>query len=178
MGVDVSHIIKHDFRKVYDPISSMEFVKNTIQRLKKNLLLDNPEEDFEVCYDEDRNETTFQIPVDDIEFTLHNGFWQIESYYHYYQFVMPYNGEFLIRRKIYDIAKALGQDEAWHAQEYYTWNGHGCEEPETTFEEWYERAIIQYGGELPDFNPVVLSIQGDYPTEYEPIYHDTFQEYR
>lgn len=35
MGVDISHIIKHDFRKVHDREASMRFVKETIETLKK-----------------------------------------------------------------------------------------------------------------------------------------------
>ena len=39
MGVDISHIIRHDFRQVGDRIASSDFVKKTIERLKKNLFI-------------------------------------------------------------------------------------------------------------------------------------------
>jgi len=50
---------------------------------------------------------------------------------------------FWLRQLTFDIARALGQDEAWYAEEYYTWNGGGCETPEATFEQWLESS---YGG--------------------------------
>ena len=41
MGVDISHIIRHGFRKVEDKKAAKAFVVNTIERLKKNLLIHN-----------------------------------------------------------------------------------------------------------------------------------------
>lgn len=177
MGVDISHIIRHGFRKVEDKKAAKAFVVNTIERLKKNLLIQEVDDYFEYNYDDDYNATTFSLPIYDVEFTLHNGFWQIESFYHYCQIVMHHGDHFWLRRLTFDIARALGQDEAWYAEEYYTWNGGGCETPETTFEEWLEDSIKMYGKNLPEFDQNSIMAQGDvHIPDYEPIYHDSFKE--
>lgn len=174
MGVDISHIIRHDFRQVEDKNASKAFVIKTIKQLKKNLHI---QENFTFRYDEEFNETTFRLPFYDVEFTLHNGFWQIESYYHYCQLVMHRGDYFWLRRLTFDLARALGQDEAWYATEYYTWNGDGCENPEDTFEQWMERSIKRYGKNLPEFDQASIMSQGDvHIPEHEPIYHDSFKE--
>lgn len=177
MGVDISHIIKHDFRLVEDKKASKDFVMKTIERLKKNLLIQEVDDCFDYHHIDDYNETTFRLPIYDVEFTLHNGFWQIESFFHYCQIVMHHGDYFWLRRITFDIARALGQDEAWYAEEYYTWNGNGCEDPETTFEEWMERSINHYGKALPEFDQASIMAQGDvHIPKYEPIYHDSFKE--
>ncbi len=110
MGVDISHIIKHDFHEVENEQATEEFVKKTMSQLKKNLLIQADDDHWEYNYDED--ETTFKLPVYDVEFTLHNVFWQIESYYHYCQIVMHHGDYFWLRRMTFDIARALNQEEA------------------------------------------------------------------
>lgn len=47
MGVDISHIIRHDFRDVKNRVASMEFVKETIEELKKNLNINEVDDEFE-----------------------------------------------------------------------------------------------------------------------------------
>lgn len=181
MGVDISHIIKHDFRNVHDKEQSLIFTKETIEQLKTNLCISSVDDKFHIHQDdrwsEDLTETTFQLPIYDVEFTLHNGFWQIESYVHYCQIVMHQGNYFWLRRLTFDIAKALGQEEAWYATEFYTWNGGGCEMPNTTFEQWQEHSIKQYGKPIPEFDQAAIVAQGDiHIPDYEPIYHDSFRE--
>lgn len=177
MGVDISHIIRHDFRQVGDRIASSDFVKKTIERLKKNLFIQDIDGCFSYEYDEEYNETRFRLPVYDLKFTLHNGFWEIDSYFHYCQIVMHEGEYFWLRRLTFDIARALGQDEAWYAAEYYTWNGGYCEEPETTFEQWMKGAVKKYGKSLPEFDQSSILRQGDeFIPDYETIYHDSFRE--
>ena len=177
MGVDISHIIRHNFYEVEDKDASKLFVQKTIERLKNNLHIQNSIESFRYHYDEESNETTFYLPLYDVEFTLHNGFWQIESFYHYCQVVMHEGSFFWLRRLTFDIAKALGQNEAWYANEYYTWNGGGCEDSEATFEQWLEWSVKEYGKDIPEFDQSSIIDQGDvHIPEYEPIYHDSFKE--
>lgn len=177
MGVDISHIVRHNFREVEDKEKSRRFVEKTIAALKKNLLIQKVDDCFEYRYDCEFNETTFTLPIYDVEFTLHNGFWQIESFYHYCRIVMHDSDYFHLRRLTFDIARALGQDEAWYAEEFYTWNGDGCELPETTFEQWMESSRKMYGKPIPEFDQAAIMAQGDvsFP-DYEPIYHDRFEE--
>lgn len=172
MGVDITHIIRHDFRNVENKKTSEQFVIKTIDRLKKNLLIQGVDACFECESDEN-----FRLPIYDVSFTLHNGFWQIESFYHYCQVVMHQGDYFWLRRLTFDIARALGQDKAWYAEEYYTWNGGVCDVPEATFEEWYEDSIRKYGKQIPEFDQEAIIARGDeIYNEYEPIYHDSFKE--
>ena len=134
MGVDVTHIIRHEFRDVKDKKAAMVFVDETIQRLKKNLHIYGVDDEFGLR--EEYDTLIFRLPVYDVDFELHNGFWDVESYYHYCQIVMHDGDYFWLRRKIFDIVRALGQEEAWHATEYLTWNGGNIEEADVPFEDW------------------------------------------
>ena len=200
MGIDITHIIKHDFRQTHDIQLSLEFAKETIERLKRGLLIQDSNDNFGLEYDEDLNEIRFELPVYNVEFSLHSGFWQVESCFHYCQLVIHKDDYFLLRWLTYDIARTLGKEEAWYAEEYYTWNGgkcetiestfeewyeqaakdYGkskCETIESTFEEWYEQAAKDYGKSIPEFDQSALMAQGDvYIPDYEPIYHDSFKE--
>lgn len=176
MGVNITHIIKHDFRQTHDIQLCLEFAKKTIERLKKELLIQSPYESFELQYDEALNEIRFELPIYDIEFSLHGGFWQVESFFHYCQLVMHQGNYFWLRCLTYDIARTLGEEEAWYATEYYTWNGGKCETIESTFEEWYEQAVKDYGKSIPEFDQSAIIAQDDLYPDYEPIYHDSFKE--
>ena len=174
MGVDISHIIRHDFKDVKNHATSMDFVNKTIERLKKNLHIYGVDEEFEV--EEDFGTISFRLPVYDVKFELHNGFWDVESYYHYCQIVMHHGDYFWLRRKIYDIVRALRQKEAWYAEEYYTWNGGNIEEPDVPLEAWIEFVNKEYGS-IPEFDQNAIMQQGDvHIPDYEPVYHDTFKE--
>ncbi len=177
MGANITHIIRHDFRYTQDIPRSLEFARNTIDCLKKGLLISNPDTDFELYYDKELKELCFQLPIYDVEISLHSGFWQVESFYHYCQLVRYQGDYFRLRASTYDLARVLRQEEAWYATEYYTWNGGKCETLESTFEEWYEQATKAYGKPISEFNPSAIIAQRDYP-DYEPIYHDSFLECR
>ena len=177
MGVDITHIIKHNFRQTSDIQLSLGFAKKTIDYLKNKLLLKGTYDDFELLCDEECKEIRFNLPIYDVDFFLHDGFWQIESFYHYCQIVMHEGDYFWLRWLIYDIVRALGEKEAWYAAEYYTWNGGKCETLGQSFEEWYEQAIEDYGKPIPEFDQSAIIAQGDvHIPEYEPIYHDSFKE--
>lgn len=174
MGVDISHIIRHDFKEVNNHAAAMDFVKETIERLKKNLHIYGVDDEFELR--EDLGTIIFQLPVYDVEFQLHNGFWVVESFYHYCQIVMHHGDYFWLRGKTYDIARALGQNEAWYAEEYYTWNGGNIEEPDVPFEDWIVFVNQKYSP-IPEFDQNAIMQQGDvHIPNYEPVYHDSFKE--
>ena len=54
MGVDISHIIRHDFRNVQDKNESLEFTKKTIEQLKNNLCIHSVDDKFCDWQDEHR----------------------------------------------------------------------------------------------------------------------------
>lgn len=185
MGVDISHIIKNDFHEVHNHEKSLNYVLETIKHLKDYFQLHETREDewdlrdyFEL---EDWDLISFRLPWYDVEFELHNGFWKIESYFHYCQFVMYEEDikEFFIRELIFDIAKALGQSEVWHAEEWYTWNGGILEEPGPSLEEWIRDVETKYGKPFPEFEPSAIFKQGyKHIPDYEPIYHDCLKGYK
>ena len=165
--------------EVHDLGASMEFIKETIRLLKDKLYIRVPDDAFPIWHDNEDNETNFRVSVYDVEFVLHNGYWQIESYYPYRKLVMYIGDYFHLCRMTFDMARALGQDEAWYAAEYYTWNGGVCEKAESTFEQWYEQAEKDYGKPIPEFNQQAIMTRRDGPvTDYEDIYHDSFEDCR
>lgn len=176
MGVDISHIIKNDFNKGNDEKAVREYILSTISLLKERLCIFQDLDSFEVDYD-DIGLASFHLPVYDVKFLLFNGFWDIEPNCHYCQIVIHRGNYFALRRIIYDIARALGRQEAWHVQEYYTWNSPYLDDPETTFEEWYANAAAQYGKPIPEYDQAAILAQGDVAIpDYEPVYHDSFAE--
>lgn len=177
MGRNITHIIKHEFRQTHDVQLSLEYAKRTIERLKKALLLHGSYADFELLYEEEYSRISFQLPVYNVEFTLHNGFWEMDSSFHYCRLVLHRGDYFFLRWLTYDMVRALGEREAWYAEENYTWNGGKCETLESTFEEWYEQAVKDYGKPIPEFDQAALLAQGDVlMPDYEPLYHDAFKE--
>ena len=112
MGIDVSHIIRHDFRGINNPKKVHGYIQKTIRLLKEKFCIHLKDEDprFEI-YCEDLDDVRFTLPPYSCMFFLREGFWQIESNYHYCRLFMPYDNVYRLRDYIYDIARALGQNE-------------------------------------------------------------------
>lgn len=88
---------------------------------------------------------------------------------------------------IYDLVRALGQSEAWHASEQYTWDGNGLEETEHSFVRWLciakqrliEEEKSRYGIKvIPEFpTEEILSIAGNGMNyDYVNVYHNKFKD--
>ena len=69
MGVDITHIVKHNFRFVEDREASIAFARATIEKLRNRLCFVETEDDFDLTYDEETNETQFRLPICEIETT-------------------------------------------------------------------------------------------------------------
>lgn len=176
MGVDASHIIRNDFYDVENRDKSKIFAEQTYQRLLDALCLPIHWDESNFFYDEWEG-YRFHIPVYDYEVFYHKGLWRIESYYHYCQIVMHKGDLFWLRQALSDIARALGALEMWHATEYYTWNSDLLEDITANFEDWIKSAEERLGNKIPEYNQASIVAQGDvHIPDYEPIYHDTFQE--
>lgn len=171
----MSHIVQNEFQQIGDSKASLNFAKETADILQKNLFIRDDIDILQDCYDNGYVITSFSLPVYDLEFTLHNGFWRIESNLHYCQIVMHEGEYFWLRRKIFDIVRALGKNEAWHANEYYTWNGGGCENVRTPFEKWLKSVRANHNKNIKDFDQNKIMAQNE-DFDCEPIYHDTFKE--
>lgn len=183
MGVDATHIIPHGFHALNDKQASVAFVKQTIENLKAKLYLYGFDAKFvpfvpPTDYEDDMC-ISFDIPFYRVEMDLYDGFWLINSYYRYHQIVQHVEGKFFLREIIYDIVRALGTSEAWHASEYETENGGPMDTPECTMDDWIAYVDQKFSGKVPEFSEAAVLAQGDvmFP-DYEQVYHDTFIECR
>lgn len=175
MGVDVTHIIRHDFKDVKNHEAAKKYLLQTLEMLKEKFCVqpDYPEEEFEI-WCEEIDDMKFRFPPYAFDFYLRDGFWQIESYFHYCQLLMPNElGVFWLRDDIYDIARTLGQKEAWHAEEYHTWNCDYCQMETTNFDSWLkstERVFKKkHRRPIPEFDPHTATVG-----KYDTVYHDNF----
>jgi hypothetical protein len=60
MGIDISHIVKHDYKNVKNHASTMDFVKETINRLKQILQINGVNE---ISEEEDFETISFELPI-------------------------------------------------------------------------------------------------------------------
>ena len=158
MGVDVTHIIRHDFKDVKNHNEAKKYLLQTLKMLKEKFCihLDNDDERFEIR-DEDVEDLMFRLPPFACDFYIRDGFWPIESNYHYCQLIWPIDGVYWLHDRIYDIARALGQTEAWHADEFHTWNCDYCQMETTDFESWLKKNREEIFKEAPQSNPPIFS---------------------
>ena len=175
MGVDISHIVRHDYYDINDLDKSRAFCEKTYSRLRSYLLLDSCIDENGaggVSYVDDEMGFEMRVPYNDVEFDLRPGCWEIESYFHYAQLVLGNH----VRRLVFDVVHALDQKEAWHAAEYYTWNGGPLDNPKCSFQEWYY-VKNEYGTRISEFNSQCM---WQYDKEdklcYDSVYHDNFEE--
>ncbi len=171
MSVDISHIIKTDFRNTEDRHAAWNFILQTIEMFKKALNIKADEEEWEL----NEEDMSFNLPDGDWEFSLRKGFWIIESGYHYCQIVMHRGRYFWLRDQVYEIAKLLGQEEAWYTPEFNTWNGGPTEDLDCSFEEWLDFATNKNNGIVPEFDSKLIIAQDDF-NKYEIVYHDDFKD--
>lgn len=176
MGVDASHIVRHDFCELDDLDKALAFCEKTRDRLWSSLLLDScvdVEKKGSVYYMDDEYGFVIRIPYNDIELELRSGCWEIETFYHYVQLVLGNH----IRNLVFDIVHALDQTEAWHAAEYYTWNGGPLDNPKCSFKEWYDFVKDKYGSDIQEFNSLCIGRHDkDDNLCYASLYHDNFEE--
>lgn len=177
MGVDITHIIKHDFHDVKNRKASEAFARRTIDKLKSEFRMDNYSIELYTEEYDDSFYYAFNLPIYDVEFILRDGFWEINSFFHYCQIVMHEGTHFWLRELTFDLARALGQDEAWYAEEFYTWNCANFDINNGSFEEWLSFAKSSLNGHIPEFDRDSIMRQGKvHIPDYEVIYHDSFKE--
>ncbi len=175
MGTDISHIVKHDFKLFHDRNASRAYCEKIYEHLRKELLLGDgdPEWDEPGIRDDAEDFLRICIADYDMDFHLLPDFWEIESYDRY-SFLLRGDG---VRRKAFDVVRALGAKEAWHAEEYFTWNGDAMEYPGCSFEEWMAYLEREYEKPIQEFSSSdywKLGPKGF--LDIEPVYHDSFKE--
>lgn len=75
----------------------------------------------------------------------------------------------------FDVARALGRNEAWFAEEYYTDNCAGLDFENVDFEQWHDFVIKKLGRPIPKLNAAQILSHDEF-TDYLPVYHDTFDD--
>ena len=192
MGVDITHIVRHKFKDIQDINACKKYVINTAYKLKSQLHDDVCVRRNDVAGKEIDNrgweatllnapkgtdipEFSIRLNRYQVELILRNGFWQIESYFHYCHLFMVEHGRLYLREIISDIARVLGENEIWHAEEYYTWNG-GAEMEEVTFEEWLSIVKKKLGSEEKDLDAAFWLSHSWLEEEYPPIVHDDISD--
>lgn len=180
MGIDLVHIVRHGFRQYNNHEASLKFVDQTIQTLKDNLFINEENEGFTLAIDkEDFGYISFHLPVYDVDFVLHNGFWEVESAFRYCQLFFHDGASFWLRELGFDIARALGQQEIWYADEYHAWDGECCGDAQTTFEQWNERATKKLGKGITEFDVLGFSeCDSILDFDFDPVYHDSLEDCR
>ena len=122
MGVDVRILVRHNFYELNDFEKSMEFVKQSINKVKSNLCINADYEYFELYgYFDDENNFSmieFKIPLLDLSIELRRGYWSIWSGWHHCQVTNKINGRLHIVDKAFDIVRAMGGNEAWLCDEF------------------------------------------------------------
>lgn len=190
MSINAQHLIRHNFRDVHDKAASTAFVFRTIEKLKERLFIYGVDNLFAFNYEEDYDEYSFELPFYEVSFYLQNGCWQITSPFSYHRVTSHIGGYFPARCNAYDIARALGQSEAWHISEDYT-DGEGYDAIHDSFEHWLDYADKMIKEEeaedhrftkVPEFDYTdILKTTDDWDIngdiyDYVNAYHDSFKE--
>ena len=148
MGVDISLVVRHRFYELDDHEKSKQYCEDTIEKLRQsNLHLNN----IDLIIDWDAGMIPeYQINLNDLEtqIILRRGYWEVETYYRYFQYFVPKGEREWLRQMFYDITLALGEKHAWVCAEYHLWNCAGFDVDDGTFEEWYEYAHKEGIGEM------------------------------
>ena len=122
MGVDVHILIKNDFYDLDNYEKSMQYVKQCIDKVKKALCINEEYDHFELYgyYDEDDKwaDIEFYIPLLDVWLKLRKGYWCVWTAYHFCHITNRYNGRLYLADIAFDIARILGQNEAWYCDEF------------------------------------------------------------
>ena len=192
MGVDVTHIIRHNFHNGQDIQACKKFVINTAYKLKTQLhdevFVRREDVAWKAIEERGWEQTLLDKPEDNwpAEFSIHlnryncrlflrDGFWQLDPPFHYCVLVMHPEGRLWLRDVVYDIAHALGENEVWHADEYHTWNSGEISIETITFEEWLAYARNTKDG-IKEFDAPYWLSQDRFGECIPPIFHDSFAD--
>lgn len=181
MSISLTQFIKHDFHDVKDKQASLEFVEKSIKRIQESLGLESYDikpDLFE--YDETIFYIEFELPVYDVNIQLRNGFWEISSGYRHCQLFMHSNGYFWLRAAAFDIARALGQEEAWHMNEYHSYDYTEFDIENEDFDRWLSVVRKEFKGRIPEFdiNHIIEQGKDAWMQSQAPVHHDSFAECR
>ncbi len=105
---------------------------------------------------------------------LKKGYWHVSPAYRYHQLFTP---PLFVRQGFYDVAKALGENEAWYCDEFHLDNcGDERWDYDTqSFEEWLAFINSTYGV-IREFPIEEISSSEEMRFSAEPVYYDVFKD--
>ena len=172
MGVDANIILRHNFYELHDYEKSINFVRETIENIRRKLQIECDESAFDLYgnYYEDENwsSISFEIPVLNIDIELRKGYWSVSPIYRYWYVAKKSLGRLPIADIAFDIARIFGANEAWYCDEYID---EEC--MMMTLEELLEEAIRQHGVKEYPYAEL-MKTDNNSNIEYDSFYHDSF----
>lgn len=179
MSTCAEHILRHDFYDLDDKAAATAFLEDAIRKVRERLRIKDEikAEIIEYGGDDDlpgEIAYSFQIANFDADVQLGRGFWRISQALSFSHLYYRFNGEYAMRLDIFDIASALGADEAWHCSEYVA----PCAE-EDRFDEWF-RSMSHRSGGIREFDEEDIDRfrEEDNKGYYADIVHDSFDDCR
>lgn len=176
MGVDMSLVVRNDFRQRHDVIATVKKLSETAEMLcrvlKTNeLLLDfHHEDNYFRIYDNREKDDEF------IDIELFNGFWLIDTQWRYHQYFSYLEERFWLREMLYKYVILLGQNEAFPCSEYMAWNNKNWEDEKMTFEKWQKCCIEDLGHEIQILDVEDVKLYKDIFYDKDSVYLDTFSD--
>lgn len=178
MSVCVECLIKSDFQN-YEDLQAVEIELKRVAKVLNELFKLEGDDKFVIdsldIYEYSIRCDMFS-PNESCEvykIVLKRGYWHLETAWRYSAFFTP---GLRLRQEFVDIAKALGQHEAWYCDEFHLDN---CGSPNwdydtQSFDEWQSFAESKLGTKIPEY-PVeeIKAFIGDWFSS-KPIYHDSF----
>lgn len=174
MGVNVQILVKHDFFDLDNYEKSEEFVKQTIDHIKQVLSINEDDDYFQLWGYYNNNykwsDIQFEIPLLDLSIHLRRGYWSIWSCGRYHQVTNKLNGRLHIIDDAFDVARALGQNEAWLCDEFIE-----QEFEDNTLDEILAAATERWGITEYPYAELIKNDDNAFPTPAR-FYHYDFAE--
>lgn len=186
MSSTLDHIVRHDFHDLADKDAAAAFMKSKIAQLRSCLrikdeiipsIVDYSESDKEGSSEPAPIDYSFHIPNYDAHVQMARGYWIISQALSMNQLFTRYNGEYDLRRDIFDIARALGQNEAWHCSCYCASMGE-IDYFEEDFDTWIKHTLKHET--IREFDEEAIdTFRRQHPNEYfGQVIHDSFKDCR
>lgn len=122
MSVTAEILVKHDFFELDNYEKSEAFVKQTIDKVKFELSINEDHDHFQIWgyYDEDNkwSDIQFSIPLIDVSVHLRKGHWCVWTRDNYCQVTNKQRGRLHLIDDAFDVARALGQNDVWLCNEF------------------------------------------------------------
>lgn len=173
MSVCVEGLIRNDFYE-FDNIEAVEAELNRASKCLNDYFRLEGEDKFQP-YGLDREYYQVYSEAHHMyRMFLKKGYWHVSPPYRYHQLFTP---PLFVRQGFYDVAKALGKNEAWYCDEFHLDNcGDERWDYDTqSFEEWLAFINSTYGV-IREFPIEEISSSEDIRFPAEPVYYDGFKD--